>query len=182
MPYTPHVIAVHLNPAHTFSKHPVDSIQMVAGLGVEGDAHRGATVQHRSRVARDPSQPNLRQIHLMHRELFDELLHQGYDVRPGQLGENITTQGVELLALPCGTELRIGADAVVRITGLRNPCAQIDSFRPGLMGAVLARSTTSQLIRKAGAMAVVVTGGRVVAGDPIHITLPDLPHTALEPV
>lgn len=181
-PMTARVVAVHLNPVHAFSKRAADSIRLLAGLGIEGDTHSGVTVQHRSRVARDPTQPNLRQVHLMHAELFDELRRKGFAILPGQLGENITTEGVDLLALPTHAELRIGADALVRITGLRNPCSQIDNFRPGLMAAVLDRSTTSQLIRKAGVMAVVVTGGRVVAGDPIHVILPDQPHSPLEPV
>ncbi len=176
------VVAVHVNPAHTFSKGSTDSITLHSGLGVEGDAHFGATVQHRSRVARDPSQPNLRQVHLIHSELFDELRRKGFDVRPGQLGENITTLGVDLLALPADTELRIGASVVVRLTGLRNPCGQIDNFQSGLMAAVLDRSPQGQLIRKAGVMAVVLTGGRVVAGDPIDVTLPNHAHVALEPV
>ncbi|MDP2323479.1 MAG: MOSC domain-containing protein [Gammaproteobacteria bacterium] len=181
-PLTARVIAVHVNPAHSFSKRATDSIRLLSRLGVEGDAHCGVTVQHRSRVARDPDQPNLRQIHLMHFELFDKLRRKGFDILPGQLGENITTQGVDLLALPTDTELRIGVDAVVRITGLRNPCSQIDNFRPGLMAAVLDRSTTGQLIRKAGVMAVVVSGGRVMAGDAIHVILPNQPHASLEPV
>ena len=158
------------------------SITVLAGLGVEGDAHCGVTVQHRSRVARDPTQPNLRQVHLIHAELFAELSAQGFSVRPGQLGENLTTQGVPLLSLPVGTELRIGADVVLRLTGLRNPCAQLDQFQPGLTAAVLDRSPEGQLIRKAGVMSVVLAGGLVQAGDRIAIQLPAPPHRGLEPV
>src|SRR5262245_22811703 len=123
------VIAVGSSTTHSFSKSAQPQITVVAGLGVEGDAHAGVTVKHRSRVAKKPPQPNLRQVHLIHSELFAELAGKGFDVLPGQLGENITTQGIELLALPTGTELRIGADAVVRLTGLRNPCYQLDKFR-----------------------------------------------------
>ncbi len=176
------VIAVSSNPSHTFSKHLAPSITLLAGLGVEGDTHSGATVQHRSRVARDPTQPNLRQVHLMHSELFDELREQGFEIAPGDLGENITTRDLDLLALPAGTELRIGPSAVVVITGLRNPCVQIDRFRSGLMAAVLDRTADGNLIRKAGVMAVVAKGGPVVAGMALEVVLPAEPHRALEPV
>lgn len=177
-----HVIAVSSNPSHTFSKHIATSITLLAGLGVEGDAHSGVTVQHRSRVARDPTQPNLRQVHLMHSELFDELRVQGYEIAPGDLGENITTRGVDLLALPRGTQLRIGPSAVVVITGLRNPCVQINRFRSGLMAAVLDHTADGKLIRKAGVMAVVAEGGRVDTGMAIDVVVPAGPHRALAPV
>ncbi len=131
------VVGVHAAPAHSFSKDSQDSIRLVEGLGVEGDAHLGRTVQHRSRVRRDPTQPNLRQVHLIHAELLDELAGLGFTVRPGDVGENITTRGVDLLALPRGTRLRLGASAVLEITGLRNPCRQLDTFTPGLMRATL---------------------------------------------
>lgn len=157
-------------------------VRLLAGLGVEGDAHCGATVQHRSRVARDPSQPNLRQVHLLHAELFDELAAQGHAVTPGQVGENITTRGLPLLALPTGTQLRIGADAVVQLTGLRNPCHQLDRFQPGLMAAVLDRSPEGGLIRKAGVMGIVLAGGVVRPGDTVQVTLPAEPHRPLAPV
>lgn len=176
------VIAVHRSSSHDFSKSSQASIKLVAGLGVEGDAHAGVTVQHRSRVARDPSQPNLRQVHLLHAELFEELRVAGFAVHPGDLGENLTTHGVALLALPAGTLLHLGRDAVVEITGLRNPCSQIDRFQEGLMAAVLDRDSSGQLIRKAGVMGVVLAGGNVGAGDAIRIALPPQPYRPLAPV
>jgi MOSC domain-containing protein YiiM len=176
------VLAVHLSPVHEFSKQRVERITLLAGLGVEGDAHCGVTVQHRSRVARDPTQPNLRQVHLLQAELFASLAPQGHAVRPGDMGENITTQGIDLLALPADTELHLGADAVVRITGLRNPCVQIDRFQPGLMAAVLDRTPQGDLVRKAGVMGVVLRGGVVSAQDRIEVRLPAGAHTPLRPV
>jgi MOSC domain len=175
------VVAVSRNPTHSFSKANELGILLVAGRGVDGDAHAGETVKHRSRVARDPRQPNLRQVHLIHNELFQELSAKGCAVAPGQLGENITTQGLDMLALPTGTRLRLG-DAVVQITGLRNPCTQLDRFAPGLMQAVLGRDANGQLVRKAGVMAIVIAGGMVCPGDRIGIELPARPHVALEPV
>ena len=179
---SPSVIAVSRDDEHRFSKLPVDVITLLPGLGVAGDAHAGVTVQHRSRVAADPTQPNLRQIHLMHAELFDELRERGFDVGPGQLGENITTRGLDLLALPRGARLRLGPDAVVEVTGLRNPCAQIDAFMPGLLKAVLHRAPDGSLVRKAGIMGVVVLGGDVVPDDVITVELPDGPHEPLDRV
>ena len=176
------VEAVSRAAAHAFSKPNADCIRLLAGLGVEGDAHLGRTVQHRSRVARDPSLPNLRQVHLIHAELHDELRAQGFEVAPGAMGENITTRGVDLLALPTGTRLRLGDAAVVQVTGLRNPCAQLDRFRQGLMRAVLDRDDDGELVRKAGVMAIVLTGGPVRAGDPLAVELPPEPHTRLAPV
>ena len=173
------IIAVAQTRGHHFSKKLALSIRLIAGLGVEGDAHAGVTVKHRSRVARDPGQPNLRQVHLIHQELFDELRPRGFDIVPGDLGENVTTAGIDLLALPVGARLRLGADAIVEITGLRNPCVQIDRFRPGLMGAVLDRAADGGLIRKSGVMAVVIAGGDVRPGDIIVVDLPALPHVAL---
>ncbi len=158
------------------------SIRLLAGLGVEGDAHAGATVKHRSRVKRDPTVPNLRQVHLIHAELHDELARAGFTLAPGQMGENVTTRGVDLLALPTGTRLHLGATAVIEITGLRNPCAQLDGIQPGLMAATLERHANGGLIRKAGVMAVVQADGDVRAGDPIRVELPVGPHRALEPV
>jgi MOSC domain-containing protein YiiM len=168
----PRVTAICKSERHRFSKPPVTHIALIAGHGVDGDSHSGATVQHRSRVARDPTQPNLRQVHLMHTELFDELAALGFAVSPGDLGENITTEGVDLLALGEGTLLRIGARAVVRITGLRNPCKQIDGFQKGLMKATLSHDAHGNVVRKAGVMAVVETGGEIVAGDAIVIEPP----------
>jgi MOSC domain-containing protein YiiM len=157
---------------HTMAKPNEDKIRLLVGLGVEGDAHSGATVKHRSRVARDPTQPNLRQVHLVHAELHDELRTKGFAVAPGQMGENVTTRGVDLLGLPTGARLCLGDRAVIEITGLRNPCAQLDRIQQGLMGATLDRDPDGNLVRKAGIMAVVLTGGEVRPGDPIRIELP----------
>ncbi len=178
----PIVEAVHKSAAHTMSKPMQHSIRLLAGLGVDGDAHMGVTVQHRSRVAVDPTQPNLRQVHLMHAELFDELETKGFSVHPGMMGENITTRGLDLLSLAVGTRLHIGPEAVVEITGLRNPCTQLDGLQPGLMAAVLDHDAHGQLIRKAGVMGVVLTGGEVHPTDAIRVELPPPPHRALERV
>jgi MOSC domain-containing protein YiiM len=168
----PVVDSVARSARHSFSKTPQLYIRLIAGLGVEGDAHQGATVKHRSRVARDPHQPNLRQVHLIHAELFDELREKGFRVGPGEMGENITTRGVDLLLLPRGTRLRIGGTAVIELTGLRNPCVQIDRFQPGLMKAVLERDEAGHLVRKSGVMAIVIEGGDVYPEDPISVELP----------
>lgn len=176
------VTAVSRSGTHTMSKPNNGRITLLAGLGVEGDAHLGACVKHRSRVARDPSQPNLRQVHLIHAELHDELRENGFELEPGQMGENITTRGVDLLGLPVGAKLRLGADAVVEITGLRNPCAQLDGLQPGLMKATLDRDAEGNLVRKAGIMGVVLAGGDVRPGDRILVELPSPPHQALGPV
>ena len=176
------VIAVSVSGAHTMSKPNVERIRLLEGLGVEGDAHMGATVKHRSRVARDPTQPNLRQIHLIHAELFDELRAKGFNVTPGLMGENVTTQGIDLLALPAGTRLHLGGVAIVQVTGLRNPCYQLDGLQQGLMQATLARDAEGNLIRKAGVMAIVVAGGEVGIRDAIRIELPAGPHEPLKPV
>lgn len=174
--------AVHASAAHGVGKVSRDAIRLLAGLGVEGDAHLGETVRHRSRVRRDPTQPNLRQVHLIHGELHDELSGRGFPVGPGELGENVTTRGVDLLALPAGTLLRLGRDAVVELTGLRNPCVQLDGLRPGLMRAVLDRDPEGGLVRKAGVMGVVVAGGEVRPGDAVAVTPPAGLHEPLEPV
>ena len=166
---TSHIVAVHANSAHAFSKDAQSSIQLVEGHGVEGDAHFGVTVKHRSRVARDPTQPNLRQVHLLHEELLAELVAGGLSVLPGQMGENITTRGIDILALSTGTRLRIGPSAVVQITGLRNPCGEIEKFKPGLLAAVLGREADGAVIRKAGVMGIVVQGGTVQPGCSIEI-------------
>lgn len=176
------IVAVHASTVHGFFKFEEAEIVLVEGQGVEGDAHAGTTVKHRSRVARNPQQPNLRQVHLLHAELFDELLPRGFPVFPGEMGENITTRGVDLLNLPTGTRLRIGASAELMLTGLRNPCKQIDRFQPGLMAAVLDRDAEGHIVRKAGVMAVVTAGGAVAAGDAITVVLPAEPHRPLEPV
>jgi MOSC domain-containing protein YiiM len=176
------VVAVSLRSGHHFSKTPSLGIRLLTGLGVAGDAHMGTTVKHRSRVRKDPAQPNLRQVHLMHAELFDELRGKGFEVRPGDLGENVTTSGIDLLALPTGTRLHLGASAIVEVTGLRNPCVQIDNFQQGLMQATLDRDSDGNLVRKAGIMSIVMADGDVRPGDAIDIELPGLPHRALLPV
>ena len=181
-PMTGTVIAVASSATHTMSKPTREVIRLVVGLGVEGDAHLGKTVKHRSRVKRDPTQPNLRQVHLVHAELFDELRAGGFDLVPGQIGENVLTHGVDLLGLPTGTRLHLGADAIVEITGLRNPCYQLNGIQPGLMEATLARAPDGSLIRKAGVMTIVLAGGDVRPGDAIAVELPALPHRRLEPV
>ena len=176
------VVAVSCSGTHTMAKPNQAQIHLLAGLGVEGDAHQGETVKHRSRVKRDPTQPNLRQVHLIHAELHDELRDAGFAIAPGQMGENVTTRGVDLLGLPVGTRLRLGETATVEVTGLRNPCAQLDGIQPGLMAAVLDRDGHGALVRKAGIMAVVTAGGVVKPGDPLHVELPPRPHRPLEPV
>ncbi|MFV0623904.1 MOSC domain-containing protein [Sphingomonas sp. ac-8] len=176
------VLAVARDAAHRFSKQTVADLAVLTGLGVAGDAHHGATVQHRSRVAADPSQPNLRQVHLLHAELFDDLRAKGFDVGPGELGENVTTVGIDLLGLPRNTVLAIGSEVALEVTGLRNPCAQIERFRPGLLAAVLDRAPDGALIRKAGIMTIVRAGGSIRPGDPIAVTLPPPPHLPLQPV
>jgi MOSC domain-containing protein YiiM len=176
------VVAVSRDSVHRFSKQPVDEIVLIAGWGIEGDAHAGTTVQHLSRVARDPSQPNLRQVHLIHAELFDEVAAAGYEVEAGQLGENVTTRGVDLLALPEGTLLHLGDDAVVRVAGLRNPCHQINGFEPGLLSQVLGRADDGSVERKGGVMTVVVAGGVVRPDDDIRVQLPTGEQIPLAPV
>lgn len=178
----PRVVAVHLSAAHSFSKSSAPCIHLLEGLGVEGDVHAGETVQHRSRVARDPSQPNLRQVHVIHSELHDELNTRGFSVAPGDMGENITTRGLDILALPAGTQLRFGESALIEVTGLRNPCRQLDDFQSGLMQAVLDRDDAGNLIRRAGIMAIVLASGDVAPGDAIEVIHPPLPHRPLEMV
>lgn len=176
------VVAVALRKGHHFSKTPAFNIRLVKGIGVDGDAHAGVTVKHRSRVRRDPTQPNLRQVHLIHAELFDELRAKGFSVQPADLGENVTTRGVDLLSLPTGAVLHIGDAAQVQLTGLRNPCSQIDDFQSGLLAATLDRSPEGHLIRKAGVMGVVLADGEVRAGDSIRVELPPAPGRPLQPV
>jgi MOSC domain-containing protein YiiM len=176
------VTAVSRSARHTLTKPNEDRIQLLVGLGVEGDAHSGATVKHRSRVARDPSQPNLRQVHLVHAELHDTLREQGFTVSAGQMGENVTTRGIDLLGLPTGARLYLGDRAIVEVTGLRNPCAQLDRIQPGLMGATLERTPDGSLVRKAGIMGVVLEGGDVRPGDPVRVELPPGGHRPLAPV
>jgi MOSC domain-containing protein YiiM len=166
------VTAVSRSATHTMSKRNEGAIRLLAGLGVEGDAHLGETVKHRSRVRRDPTQPNLRQVHLIHAELHDELRAAGFDIEPGQMGENVTTRGIDLLGLPAGTRLRLGETALLEVTGLRNPCVQLDEIQQGLMAATLGRDEAGNLVRKAGVMAVVVTGGEVRPGDDVSVQRP----------
>ena len=176
------VIAVSSNPTHEFSKPLQSQIRLLAGLGVEGDAHCGVTVKHRSRVRADPTQPNLRQVHLIHAELHDTLNNSGFSVSAGVMGENIPTRGIDLLGLPRDTKLHIGETAIVRVTGLRNPCLQLDHYQDGLMAATLDRDSEGNLIRKAGIMGVVLVSGIVKAGDIIKVELPSEPHQPLERV
>ncbi len=176
------VTAVSRSARHTLAKPNEDSIRLVAGMGVEGDAHQGTTVKHRSRVALDPTAPNLRQVHLIHAELHDELREAGFVVAPGQMGENVTTHGVDLLGLATGTRLHLGASAIVEVTGLRNPCAQLDKIHKGLMAATLGRDEHGNLVRKAGIMGVVLAEGEVRPGDPIRVEPPPPPHRPLAPV
>lgn len=176
------VLSVSAARGHSFSKKPQMWIRLVAGLGVDGDAHAGTTVKHRSRVARDASQPNLRQVHLIHAELFDELAAKGFKLSPSDVGENVLTRGIDLLGLSTGTRLHLGATAVVEVTGLRNPCLQLDRFQPGLMAAVLDRAPDGGLIRKAGVMGIVLADGDVRPGDAISATPPPGPHRPLQPV
>jgi MOSC domain-containing protein YiiM len=176
------VEAVHASPGHTMSKPTCASIRLLEGLGVEGDAHAGETVKHRSRLARDPSQPNLRQVHLIHAELHDELRAQGFEIAAGAMGENITTRGIHLLGLPAGARLQIGPDAVVEVTGLRNPCGQLNGVAAGLMAACVERRHDGDLVRKAGVMGIVVAGGVVEPGAEIAVQLPAGDLMPLQPV
>ena len=176
------VVAVAKREGHYISKPTVDSIRLLAGRGVEGDVHCGPEVKHRSRVRRDPTQPNLRQVHLIHEELHDELREQGYELAPGEMGENVTTRGLDLLSLPAGTRLRLGTDAVVEVTGLRDPCSQLDGLAKGLMKATLDRDEDGELIRKTGIMSIVLEDGEVKPGDSIEVELPAEPHVRLEVV
>lgn len=176
------VIAVAKDESHNFSKRIVPEIKIVAGLGVNGDAHKGVKVKHRSRVSADPTQPNLRQVHLIHSELFDEVAKQGFHVNPADLGENITTEGIDLLGLPRGAHLKIGDDVVLEVTGLRNPCAQIDNFQKGLLSAMLDRGPNDELIRRSGIMTVALRSGWIRPGDSIIVELPDPPFLPLKRV
>ncbi|WP_030978607.1 MOSC domain-containing protein [Streptomyces sp. NRRL S-1824] len=176
------VTEVSSNGSYTFTKPNRDSVTLLAGLGVEGDVHAGVTVKHRSRVAQDPTQPNLRQVHLIHEELFEELREAGFEVAPGDLGENVTTRGIDLLGLPVGTLLHLGDEAVVEVTGLRNPCLQIDNFQDGLLKQVVGRDAAGNIVRKAGIMGIVASGGTVRPGDPVKVELPAEPHRPLDRV
>jgi MOSC domain-containing protein YiiM len=176
------IIALACDAAHRFSKEPRQRLTLLAELGVEGDAHAGRTVQHLSRMAKDPDAPNLRQVHLIHAELLDELAGQGFAIAPGQMGENITTCGIDLLGLSAGTRLRLGREAVIEITGLRNPCHQLNGLATGLMAATLDKDADGELIRKAGVMAVVVVSGEIAVGDAITLESVPLVYEPLGPV
>ncbi|HEV2058848.1 MAG TPA: MOSC domain-containing protein [Solirubrobacteraceae bacterium] len=177
------VVAVSASAGHTMTKPNAESIRLLEGLGVEGDAHSGETVKHRSHARRDPAKPNLRQVHLIHSELHDELAGDGFPgLRPGQMGENVTTAGVDLLALPVGTKLHLGDQAIVEVTGLRNPCAQLDGIQPGLMKATLDRDDAGEVVMKSGIMSIVIAGGEVRPGDRIGVELPGEPHRPLKKV
>jgi MOSC domain-containing protein YiiM len=179
----PSVVAVSKDGTHRFSKEPCEQITLLKGIGVQGDAHSGATVQHLHQVAKDPAQPNLRQVHLLAREFFDEAQEQGFDeLAPGDLGENVLTQGLDMLSLPKDTLLHIGSQAVVQVTGLRDPCRQIDKFRTGLLKVAIGRDQNGQVLFKAGIMSVVTTGGIIRTGDTIEVELPAPPHQGLERV
>jgi MOSC domain-containing protein YiiM len=176
------VVAVSRSATHTMSKPSAESIRLLAGLGVEGDAHQGVTVKHRSRVRADPTQPNLRQVHLIHEELHDELRAGGFGVAPGVMGENVLTRGIDLLGLPRGTRLLLGHEAVVEVTGLRNPCGQLNGIQEGLLDATIDHDADGNLIRRAGIMSVVLAGGDLRPGDAIRVELPPEPHEPLERV
>ncbi len=176
------IIAVRYSGSYTFSKPNQESIRLLAGLGVDGDAHMGEKVKHRSRVRQDPNQPNLRQVHLIHSELHDELSAKGFNVSAGQMGENVTTRSVDVLHLPTGTRLYLGSEAVVEITGLRNPCDQLDNFQNGLLKACVAKDDHGNIIRKAGVMSIVLVGGEVFPNDPIRVEYPPEPHRPLQVV
>ena len=176
------VEAVNMSPTHSMAKGSMGAIELVEGFGVRGDAHGGKTVQHLVHVAREPERPNLRQVHLIHGELIDELRASGFAVSAGVMGENITTRGIDLLALPRGSRLHLGGDAVIEITGLRNPCRQLDGIQQGLLAAVLDHDDEGNLVRKAGVMSIVLTGGEVHPDDRVVVELPEEPHEALQPV
>lgn len=179
---TPTILALSRDERHAFSKPLRQELRLIAGRGVEGDAHFGQLVQHLSRMKQNPQAPNLRQVHLIHAELLDELAGKGFAVGPGQLGENVLTRGIDLLGLSRGTRLRLGSQALIEITGLRNPCKQIDGLAPGLMQATLDYAADGSLIRKCGVMAVVVEDGTVHVGDGIELESVPLAHEPLEPV
>ena len=181
-PELAHIEAVHRSPIHDLRKQPQPVLRLLTGRGVEGDAHLGATVQHLSRKRKQPALPNLRQVHLIHAELHEELQAAGFHVHAGEMGENITTRGLDLLALPEGARLHLGTGAVLQVTGLRDPCAQLERLQPGLMAATLGRDAQGQVVRKAGIMAIVLAGGDVRPGDAIRVEPPDLPHKALQVV
>lgn len=173
------IVSVSKSAEYTFSKPNQGSIRLLAGLGVEGDIHSGEKVKHRSRIKRDPNQPNLRQVHLIHSEFHEELRMQGFDISAGQIGENITTRGIDLISLPKGTRLHLGEEAILEVTGLRNPCEQLDNFQKGLLKACVTKDEHGNIIRKAGIMSIVLVGGEVFPNDRIRIEVPPEPHQSL---
>jgi hypothetical protein len=175
----PSVIAVSSSPAYTFSKPNLPSVNLVAGIGVEGDAHSGPLIRHRDLVNQDPTQPNLRQVLLIQQEIFESLAERGHEVGAGHLGDNITTQGLDLHALPTGTRLRLGDTAVVELTGLRQPCPQIDDFQNGLTTVLRHRDAEGDMVQAAGVMSIVLDGGTVKPGDRIELDVPPEPHQPL---
>lgn len=178
----PTILGLAKDSEHRFSKQPADRLTLIAGIGVEGDAHAGRLVQHLYDKQKNPNVANLRQVHLIHGELLDELAEKGFTVTPGQLGENVTTRGLDLLGLSRGTRLRLGGEALIELTGLRNPCKLINGLADGLMAATLDKAPDGSLIRKCGVMAVVITGGEVRVGDPIHLESLPMVHEPLEPL
>ena len=154
------VVGLSIDDGHHFSKRAVERVTMVAGVGIEGDVHAGPLVQHRSRVRVDPNQPNLRQVHLIDDAVFAVAASAGFEIDHGDLGENVTVSGLDVHGLAVGTMLRLGESAFVAVTGLRNPCGQINGLRPGLLD-VLRRADGGDIVRRAGIMGVVVRGGEV---------------------
>jgi len=176
-----HVMSVNQAARHDVRKTPVAALHLRSGLGADGDAHYGATVQHRYDRRRDPSRLNLRQVHLIGAELLEELGRAGYRIAPGDLGENITTADIDLASLPAATRLHIGSSAVLELTGLREPCVLLDRIAPGLRLAACGERSGETILRH-GAMAIVVAGGEVRAGDAIEISLPPSPHRPMRVV
>lgn len=179
---SPTIVAVSSHAKHEFSKPAKDAIELREGFGIVGDAHAGTTVQHLSRIAVNPNAPNLRQVHLIHAELLDELRGRGFALAHGAMGENVVTRGIDLLGLATGTVLHLGAEAAIQVTGLRNPCAQLDKLQRGLLAAVLDRDANGALVRKSDIMAIVLKSGQVRPGDAIRVEAPPGPFVALAPV
>jgi len=182
MQASPFILGVFASRSHKFSKPGRDAVTLIEGLGIEGDSHFGATVQHIYDARRDPARPNARQVHLIQAELLDEVNAKGFRVQPGDLGENVSTRGIDLLCLPARTRLTLGPDAVIELTGLRNPCFQIDKFQKGLLAVVNNKAPGGGTIRRAGVMSVVLQGGVVRPDDSITVELPAGPHEKLAPI
>ena len=113
-------------------------------------------------------------------EILSELNDKGFSVIPGELGENITTQGIDLLSLPQGCQLHIGKTTIIELTALRNPCVQIENFQTGMLKEVISKDKQGKIMRKLGMMGVVLSGGHVQPNDEITIQLPEQPHKSLE--